>query len=100
MNIDYADNIALPGNTSTQAKSLLHTLEQAAGGIGPHVNADKTEYICFNQKGDISTENGGSLKSVVKFTYLRSSISSTENDINMQLAKAWTAIGRLLIMWK
>ena len=32
------------------------------GGIGLHVNADKTEYMCFNQRGDISTLNGGSLK--------------------------------------
>ena len=39
---------------------------QAAGldEIGLHVNADKTEYVCFNKKGDISTLNGGSLKLV------------------------------------
>ena len=35
-----------------------------------------------------------------KFTYIGSSVSSTENNINMQLAKAWTAIDRLLIIWK
>ena len=39
---DYADDIALIANTPTQVKSLLHSLEQAAGGIGLHVNADKT----------------------------------------------------------
>ena len=56
----------------------------------------------FNQiqKGDISTWNGVSLKSVYKFIYLRSSISSTENDINMWLAKAWIAINRLSIILK
>ena len=32
----------------TQAESLLLCLEWAAGGIGLHVNADKTEYMCFN----------------------------------------------------
>ena len=32
--------------------------------------------------------------------YLRSSISSTENGINMRLSKAWTAINRLSIIWK
>ena len=48
---DYADDIVLLANTPTQAKSLLHNLEQAAGGIGLHVNADKTEYLSFNQKG-------------------------------------------------
>ena len=35
------------------------------------------------------------LKLVDKFTYLRSNVTSTENDINMPLAKAWTAIDRL-----
>ena len=44
----YTDDIALLANTPTQAKSLLHNLEQAAGGIGLHMNIDKTEYLCFN----------------------------------------------------
>ena len=35
-----------------------------------------------------------------KFTYLGRSISSTENDISMILAKAQTAIDRLSIIWK
>ena len=87
-------------NSPAQAKSQLHSLEQAAGGIGLHVNADKTEYMCFNQRGDIPTLTGGPLKLVDKFTYLGSSISSTENDINTRLAKAWTAINRLSVIWK
>ena len=33
-----------------------------------------------------------------KFTYLTSSISSTESDVNMHLVKAWTAIDRLSII--
>ena len=56
--------------------------------------------MCFNQTGDISTLNGSSLKLVDKFTYLEISISSTETDINTQLAKAWTAIDRLSVIWK
>ena len=57
--------------------------------------------MCFNQTGDISTLNDSSLKWVDKFiTYLGSSVSSTETDINMQLAKAWTAINRLSVIWK
>ena len=38
---DYADDIALLANTPTQDKSLLHSLEQAAGGIGLYVNTNK-----------------------------------------------------------
>ena len=35
-----------------------------------------------NQRGDISTLNGSSLKLVDNFTYIGSSVSSTETDIN------------------
>ena len=41
-----------------------------------------------------------SLKLVDKFTYLGSSVSSTEKDIDTRLTKAWTAIDRLSIIWK
>ena len=41
-----------------------------------------------------------SLKLVDKFTYLESSVSSTEKDINTRLTKAWTAIDKLSIIWK
>ena len=70
------------------------------GGIGLHVNAHKMEYMCLNQTGDISTRGSSSLKLVDKFTYLRSSVSSTEKDIDTRLAKAWTANDRLSVLWK
>ena len=79
-------------NTLTQVKSLLQSLEQAAGGIGLQVNANKMEYICFNW-------DGCPLKLVDKFKYL-SSISSTESDINMHPLKVWIVIDRLSIIWK
>ena len=97
---DYADNIALLANTPNQPKTLLHSLERAAAGIGLHVNAHKTEYMCFNQAGDISTQDGTFLKLVDKFTYLRSSVSSTEKDIDTRLTKAWIAIDKLSVIWK
>ena len=97
---DYADDIALLANTPAQAESRLHSLEGATGGIGPHVNADKTEYMCFNQRGDISTLKSGPLKLVDKFTYLGSTVSSTEKDINTQLAKAWIAFDCQSVIWK
>ena len=57
---DYADDIALLANTPTQDQTLLHSLERAAADIGLHVNADKTEYMCLNQRGVVSTLNGTS----------------------------------------
>ena len=41
-----------------------------------------------------------SLKLVDKFTYLASSVPSTEKDIDTRLTKAWTAIDWLSIIWK
>ena len=86
---DYTDDIVILANTPNQAKTLLHSLEWVAAGIGLYVNAHKTEYMCYNQKGDISTLDGTPLKLVDKFTYLGS-----------RLTKAWTAINRLSIIWK
>ena len=62
-----ADDTALLANTPTHAETLLHSLERAAAGIGLHVNADKMEYMCFNQRGDISILNGNSVKLVDKY---------------------------------
>ena len=97
-NADYTDDLVLLANSPAQAKTLLHSLERAATGIGLHVNAHKMEYMCFNQTGDISTLNSSSLKLVDKFTYLGNGVSSTKTDINTWLAKAWTAINRLLVI--
>ena len=78
---DYADDIALLANATAQRLS----------GTSRR-NPPKTEYMCFNQTGDISTLNNSSLKLVDKFTYLGSSVSSTETDIDTRVTKAWTAI--------
>ena len=57
-------------NTLNQAETRLLRFERAATGISLHVNAHKTEYMCYNQTGDISILDGTSLKLVNKFTYL------------------------------
>ena len=97
---DYADDIAILANTPNQVKTLLHSFERAAAGIGLYVNAHKTEYMCYDQTEDISTLDGTPLKLADKFTYLGSSVASTEKDIDTRLTKAWTAINRLSIIWK
>ena len=56
--------------------------------------------MCYNQTGDISTLEGTPLKLVDKFTYLGSSVESSEKDIETRLTKAWTAINRLSTIWK
>ena len=90
-------DIALLANAPAHTETMLHSLEWPAAGICLHVNAHKTEYMCFNQRGDI-TLNGSSLKLLDTFTYLGRSVSLTETST--RLAKAWTANDRLLVIWK
>ena len=74
---DTADGIALLANAPAQTETLLCSLERVVACIGLYVIAHKTEYMCFYQRGDISTPNGSS-RNVDKFTYQVSTISSTE----------------------
>ena len=64
--VDYADDIALLANTPAQFKTLLHSFEWAAGGIGL-----KTYYLCFCQRVDLSTLDGGHLELVDKLKLAR-----------------------------
>ena len=82
IDVDYADDLALLTNTPAQAESLLYSLQQAAEDIVLHGNVNETHYMCFKREGAVSTLNGRSLK-FVKISYLGSSISYTENDINL-----------------
>ncbi len=74
---DYADDIAILANTPDQAETLQHSLERTSAGIGLYVNAHKTEYMCDNQTGDITTLDGTPLKLVDKFTYTACLVSLT-----------------------
>ena len=69
-------------------------------GISLFVNTNKIEFMCFKQEGAISTLSSKTLKLVDKFTYHNSNISSIKCDANVHLAKVWTAINWLLIIWK
>ena len=94
------DNKAILANTPAKAETLLHSLERASAGFGLHANAHKTEYMCFNQTGDIYTLGSSSLRLVYKLTYLGNSVSWSEKDIDTRLTKAWTAINWLSVIWK
>ena len=87
MDADYAHDIALLANVPAQAETLLRSLERASA-------------VIFIQTGSISILNGSSLKLVDKFSYLGSSVSSTEANIDTWLAKSWTVNDRLSVIWK
>ena len=75
-------------------KTLLEIITAKQEQMKPYIFL-----IHLNQRGEISTLNDTSIKLVDTFTYLGSSVSSTEYDINMRLAKVWTAIDRLSVIW-
>ena len=76
----------LIANKPAQVKSLLHSLEQAARGIGVNGNSNKTELMYFNQDDAVSL-NGKPLKLADKIVYLGSKILSTKNDVNISIGK-------------
>ena len=49
MDVDYADDIALLANSTAQDESLLHSLEQATGGIGHHVNRQNNTHALIKE---------------------------------------------------
>ena len=98
--VDYADDIALLSNTIDEATKLLHYIENAAREIGLYINAKKTEFISYNQEGEIKSLDGKNIKSVNEFVYLGSNIQSTERDIQIRKGKAWGALNSLNEIWK
>ena len=86
---DYADDLVLLVNTLTQAESLLHSLEQAAGRIGLYMNANKTESVYFKQKRAFFILSAKPLKSVDQF------IPWQQHLINWKWCQH-----RLSIIWK
>ena len=100
MDTDDVDNLVLPANTPAQAKSLLLNLEKAARGIVLYTNSEESECMCINQDDSKSSLNVKLLKLIDQFIYLGSNISSTERNINICIVKAWTAINRLMTIWK
>ena len=80
--VDYTDDMEHLANTHAQAETLLHSLEQAAAGIGSMSTHTR------RSAGALIKQATSLHLTVVLWNYLGSSISSAEADINMRLAKA------------
>ena len=98
---DYADDLCIISDLLNDATVLLHRIEEAAIKIGLLVNAKKTEFMAFNQAhtGSIKSKTNQDIKAVQEFTYLGSNIASTKRDIEIRLAKAWSALNKLDKIW-
>ena len=65
-----------------------------------YVNADKTEFMCYNTTGTMTSLIKHNIKEVEDFTYLGSNVASTEKDIDIRIGKAWGALNKLKQVWK
>ena len=89
--------------------TLIFYVKFSTNSINIHIKCNSEASITFanNKNRSINISQllmqiimNVSLKLVDKFTYLGSSVSSTENDIDTRLTKTWSAIDRLPIIWK
>ena len=96
-NADDANDLAVLADVLKDATFLLHSIERTAKEIGLYLNADKTEFICFNQDASegMRSLNSEKIKQVDDFKYLRSYITSTKHDVNIGLGKAWDSLNQL-----
>ena len=98
---DFADDIALFSDNLEKAQLLLERVEAAAQDIGLHVNEGKTKYMRYNlPQGDIWAMSGTALEEVDNFLYLGAWVDDTEKDIEVRIAKGWSALNRMEIIWK
>ena len=100
--LDFADDLALVTEEIHQAQEILHQLENNAKNVGLICNADKTELQAFNQdqQVNIRTLEGEPIKVVPNFKYLGAWTESTQKDINVRKALAWSACHKLKKIWK
>jgi hypothetical protein len=100
--LDFADDLAILTEEMEQAQQVLNNLEQNAGRVGLLCNAKKTELQVFNHNRpiEIIAKNGETLKVVENFKYLGAWTESTEKDISVRKALAWSACHKLREIWK
>ena len=99
----FADDIALLANELSQAQRLLKNVETEAAKVGLHVNnTKKTELMAFDKYSEDVVRSIGneSIKQVENFKYLGGWLKSSENDIGIRIALAWSACHKLNKIWK
>ena len=64
------------------------------------MNTTKIKLIAVNTKGTITDQNGYDLEQVKDFNYLGSKIISSENDIQVGIGSACSALNKLTPIWK
>ena len=97
---DFDNDLVILSYKIRNADKLLKILETAVASVGLYMNTTKTKLIEVNTEGIITAQNGCDLKQVKDFNYLDSKIISSENDIQMRIGSAWSALNKLTPIWK
>ena len=92
---NFADDLALLSDKIGNAEKLLNILETAAASVGLYMNTTKTKFIAVNTEGTITAQNGCDLEQVNDFNYVGSRIISSENEIQVRIGSAWSALNKL-----
>ena len=59
------------------------------------MTATKTKFIAVNTEGTNTAQNGCDLEQVNDFNYVGSKIISSENEIQVRIGSAWSALNKL-----
>ena len=89
---DFADDLALLSNKIGNAEKLLKILKTATASVGLYMSTTKTKFIAVIAEGVITAQNGCDLEQVKDFIYVGSKIISSENDIQVRIGSAWSAL--------
>ena len=98
----FADDVPLFSWEIDQAQKHLSNVQTEAVKIGLHINVKKTEFMAYNQPGDITiqTTSGELLKKVQNFKYLGGLVATSERDFEIRKALAWSACNKMKKIWK
>ena len=99
----FADDIALISEGLAQAQKMLTRVETEAAKIGLHMNAKKTQVMPFNQEDVnfiLKSISGDTIAAVEDYLYLGAWMSSSDQDIHVRKALAWSACNKLSKIWK
>ena len=98
---NFADDLALISETIEQAQLFLLRVENCAAQVGLHANADKTKYMTYNLEDSyLKSLSGADIEHVDDFLYLGSWVDTSEKDLNTRIAKAWSAMSKMEVIWK
>ena len=99
--LDFADDISLISDTVEQACILLTEVERHCKRIGLGLNAKKTKVMPQNvDDPSVTTLDGTLLEVVQDFKYLGAWIASTQRDIKVRRARAWSALHSMKKVWR